>query len=181
MAENKNEMIVPDDMVISKIYYIREQKVMLDRDLAELFGVQAIRLREQVKRNSDRFPEKFMFQLTEDEVDGMVSQSAIPSKQHLGGTLPYVFTEHGVLMLANVLRSKTAIRVSIRIVEIFVKMREMLSAHKDILLKLEQLERQTVQNTQDVQAVFDYLKKMLVPVEQVERRMIGFRREEDEN
>ena len=84
-------------------------------------------------------------------------------------------------MLANVLRSKTAIQVSVRIIEIFVKMREMLSAHKDILLKLEQLERQTLQNTGDVQAVFDYLKQLLVPVEQVERRMIGFRRKDEQD
>lgn len=77
---------------------------MLDKDLAELYGVQSIRLREQVKRNKVRFPEKFMFQLTEIEAEYMVSQNAIPSKQHLGGFLPYVFTEHGVLMLANVLK-----------------------------------------------------------------------------
>jgi len=175
----KREMIVPDEMVISKIYYIREQKVMLDRDLAELYGVQPIRLREQVKRNIDRFPDRFMFQLSDNEVDEMVSQNAIPSKQSLGGHFPYVFTEHGVLMLANVLRSKTAIQVSMRIVEIFVKMREMLSTNKDILLKLEQLEKQTMQNTYDVQTVLDYIKQFLVPVEQVERRMIGFLREDE--
>lgn len=181
MTEQKIEPMVPEEMVISKIYYIREQKVMLDRDLAELYGIQPIRLRQQVKRNIERFPEKFMFQLTEEEVEIMVSQNVIPSKQHLGGYLPYAFTEHGVLMLANVLRSKTAIQVSIRIIEIFVKMREMVSAHKDILLKLEQLERLTLQNTGDVQAVFDYLKQLLVPVEQVERRMIGFRREDEQD
>ncbi len=83
---------------------------MLDRDLAEMYGTEPKRLREQVKRNIDRFPEKFMFQLTKEEVELMVSQIAIPSKQHLGGYLPYAFTEHGVLMLANVLRSKQLYR-----------------------------------------------------------------------
>ena len=87
---------LPQETVMSKIYEVREQKVMLDRDLAELYDVKATRLREQVKRNLEKFPQHFMFQLTEDEVNNMVSQNAIPSKQHLGGYLPYVFTEHGV-------------------------------------------------------------------------------------
>ena len=95
---------------MNKIYVVRDQKVMLDRDLAELYGVQAIRLREQVKRNKERFPENFMLQLTEQEIEDMVSQNAIPSKQVLGGALPYAFTEHGVLMLSNVLRSERAIQ-----------------------------------------------------------------------
>ncbi len=91
-----NTVIIPDEVVMGKIYVIRDQKVMLDRDLAELYGVKAIRLREQVKRNKERFPGNFMMQLTEKEVEEMVSQNAIPSKQALGGALPYVFTEHGV-------------------------------------------------------------------------------------
>ena len=91
-----------------------------------------------------------MFQLTEPEVDLKVSQIAIPSRQHLGGYLPYAFTEHGVLMLANVLRSKTAVQVSIRIIEIFVKMREMLLSNSEVLLKLEQLERRVDQNSDDI-------------------------------
>ena len=82
---------IPDEVVMSKIYLIRGEKVMLDRDLAELYGVKAIRLREQVKRNQVRFPQNFMFQLTEEEADAMVSQNAIPSKQSLGGSLPYAF------------------------------------------------------------------------------------------
>jgi hypothetical protein len=88
--------------VLSKIYELRGKKIMLERDLAELYDVKAIRLREQVKRNSEKFPPHFMFQLTDKEVDIMVSHYAIPSKKHLGGHLPYVFTEHGVLQLANV-------------------------------------------------------------------------------
>ena len=153
---------------------------MLDRDLAELYGVEPIKLRQQVKRNKERFPANFIFQLTEDETDSMVSQIVIPSKQHLGGHLPYAFTEHGVLMLANVLRSKTAIQVSVRIIEIFVKMREMLSTHTDILLKLEQLEKKVDAHDGDIQVIFKYLKQFLIPAEQAERRRVGFRRPEEQ-
>ena len=136
---------------------------MLDRDLAELYGVKSIRLREQVKRNQERFPENFMFQLNEKEVENMVSQNAIPSKQHLGGSLPYSFTEHGVLMLANVLKSEQAITMSIRIIEIFVRLRELVLTHKDILLKLEQIERKAVKQDDDIKLIFEYLRELLNP------------------
>ena len=95
MGKKTSSIAIPDEVVMNKIYLVRHHKVMLDRDLAELYGVQAIRLREQVKRNKERFPENFMFQLTEQEIEDMVSQNAIPSKQVLGGALPYAFTEHG--------------------------------------------------------------------------------------
>ena len=101
--------IIPIGMIERKIYLIRDQKVMLDKDLAVLYGVKPIRLREQVKRNIRRFPEDFMFQLNEKEIDIMVSQNAIPSRQYLGGHQPYVFTEQGVAMLATVLNSEVAI------------------------------------------------------------------------
>ncbi len=93
MSDQAGSIAIPDEVLMNKIYLIRGQKVMLDSDLAELFDVKAIRLREQVKRNTDKFPVHFMFRLTSEEVEIMVSQNAIPSKQHLGGSLPYVFTE----------------------------------------------------------------------------------------
>ncbi len=96
MTENNDNILLPDEVITNKIFFIRSVKIMLDRDLAELFDVKAIRLREQLKRNIEKFPSHFMFQLTNEEVDIMVSQNAIPSRQHLGGSLPYVFTEHGV-------------------------------------------------------------------------------------
>ena len=161
MAKANALMIVADEVVMSKIYYLREQKVMLDRDLAELYGVQSIRLREQVKRNTGRFPSNFMFQLTDEEVETMVSQNAIPSRQHLGGALPYAFTEHGVLMLASVLKSEKAMQVSIRVIEIFVKMREMLSVHKDVLLQLEKMEKKLTEHDDDIQLIFKYLNQLL--------------------
>jgi hypothetical protein len=169
--------ITPDELIINKIYLIRDKKIMLDRDLSELYGVKSIRLREQVKRNAERFPEHFMFQLTDEETEIMVSQNAIPSKQHLGGSLPYAFTEHGIIMLANVLKSNKAVQVSIRIIEIFIQMRELILSHKDVLLKLEQLEKQTIKNSKDVQLIFQYLKKLLTPEKQVQRKQIGYKRE----
>jgi phage regulator Rha-like protein len=174
MAKTKKSIVLADEIVMNKIYYIRNQKVMLDRDLAELYGVKAIRLREQVKRNLERFPENFMFQLTAEEVETMVSQNAIPSRQHLGGYLPYAFTEHGVLMLANVLKSETAVQVSLRLIEIFVKMREMLSLHKDVLLKLEQLEKKITAHDDDLQMVFTALKELINPPQEP-RPSIGFK------
>jgi hypothetical protein len=170
---------VPDEVVMNKIYRIRGHRVMLDRDLAELYGVRAIRLREQVKRNLARFPSNFMFQLDEKEVESMVSQNAIPSKQYLGGSLPYVFTEHGVLMLANVLKSERAMAMSIRIIEIFVKLRETMLTHKDILLKLEKLERKAFQQDVDIKLIFKYLKELLNPPVNPMRK-IGFKRKEDD-
>ena len=172
------QSIIPDEKVISKIFVLRDKRIMLDRDLAELYGVKSIRLREQVKRNIRRFPSNFMFQLSEDEVSLRVSQNAIPSKQQLGGFLPYAFTEHGILMLSNVLRSEKAIQMSIRIIEIFVKFREMALTHKDILLKLEVLEKEVTANKQDINVIFTYLKQLLNP-RQEPRRRIGYRIQKD--
>ncbi len=174
MAKIAKSTALLEEAVISKIYYIRKQKVMLDRDLAVLYGVKAIRLREQVKRNIERFPKHFTFRLTTAEVETMVSQNAIPSKQHLGGALPYAFTEHGVLMLANVLKSDRAIEVSLRLIEIFVKLREMLLTHKDILLKLEQLENKVSSHDENIQMIFEALKQLLNPPQEPRKR-IGFK------
>jgi hypothetical protein len=166
---------IPDEVVMSKIYLIRGEKVMLDRDLAELYGVKAIRLREQVKRNQVRFPQNFMFQLTEEEADAMVSQNAIPSKQSLGGSLPYAFSEFGVLMLANVLKSERAIQMSIRIIELFVKLREILLLHKDVQLIVEQVEKKLIKQDQKIELLFTYLSKF-IEKEDKPRVEIGFKR-----
>ncbi|HXC06943.1 MAG TPA: ORF6N domain-containing protein [Bacteroidia bacterium] len=172
-------IIVPDEVLINKIYILRGHRIMLDRDLAGLYGTNPKRLREQVKRNAGRFPANFMFQLTEQETDLLVSQNAIPSKKHLGGTLPYAFTEHGVLMLANVLKSDEAIQMSVRIIEIFVKMRELLLTHKDILLQLEKLERQVVRNSDDIRQIFAALRQLLSPPP-LPRRKIGYKSGKEE-
>ena len=171
----KTLIAIPDEVVMDKIYLIRDQKVMLDRDLAELYGVQAVRLREQVKRNKERFPENFTFQLTNEEAEEMVSQNAIPSKQVLGGALPYAFTEHGVLMLSNVLKSDRAIQMSIRIIEIFVKLREMLMLHKDVSLLVEQVEKRLGKQDDKIELLFTYLSKF-IEKEEKPRTEIGFKR-----
>ena len=179
--KEKNSLMIPEEVIMSKIYMIRGKKIMLDKDLAELYEVKPIRLREQVKRNLQRFPANFMFRLTEEETDFMVSQNAIPSKQQLGGHLPYAFTEHGVLMLANVLKSERAMQMSIRIIEIFVKIREMLLTHKDILLRLEQIEKTLSSHDEKILLIFEYFKQLeqvkQQESEQDQRTRIGFKRD----
>jgi hypothetical protein len=132
------DISIPDEVVISKIHLIRNQKIMLDVDLAKLYHVETRRLNERVKRNNDRFPEDFMFQLTEEEWQNLMSQNATSS---CGGRRkkPYAFTEHGVLMLSSVLNSDRAIQVNIQIMRIYIKLKEMLMTNKDILLKLEKV------------------------------------------
>ena len=166
------QLMIPEEVLLSKIYLIRGQKVMLDEDIAELYQVETKRLNEQVKRNSERFPEDFMFQLTVQEFENLKSQIATSS---WGGRrkLPYAFTEQGVAMLSSVLNSTVAIQVNIQIIRIFTKMRELLLTNKDILLKLEKLEKDLSENKQDIAVVFKALKQLL-DAPKVKRRMIGF-------
>jgi len=174
MSGKLKSIVVPDEAVMNKICQVRGHKVMLDRDLAELYGVKAIRLREQVKRNVERFPENFVMQLTQQEVEDMVSQNAIPSRQVLGGSLPYAFTEHGVLMLSNVLKSERAIQMSIRIIEIFVKLRETLLLYKDVALLVEQVEKRLGKQDEKIELLFAYLSKF-IEKEDTPRTEIGFK------
>lgn len=179
MAKKQTEIAIPQEVVMSKIYEIRGQKVMLDRDLAELYDVKAIRLREQVKRNIEKFPKHFMFQLTEEEAQAMVSQNAIPSKQHLGGALPYVFTEHGLLQLANVLTSGRATQMSIKIIEVFVKMREMFLTHKDLLIEMEAIRKKVTGQDEKIQMIFNYLKQF-IKEQETPREPIGYKTKKKE-
>ena len=148
---------------------------MLDEDLAELYQVTTGRLNEQVKRNITRFPPDFMFQLTEEEFANLKSQNATSS---WGGRrkLPNAFSEHGVLMLSSVLNSERAVAVNIQIMRIYTKMREMLMTNQEILLKLEQMEKQVAQNSEDIQVVFAALKELLNQPQEPRLR-IGFRRQ----
>jgi phage regulator Rha-like protein len=174
VKKNTEITIIPQEVLISKIYYLRKEKIMLDRDLAALYGVKAIRLREQVKRNLSKFPSHFMFQLTENEVEIMVSQNAIPSKQNLGGTLPYAFTEHGVLMLANVLKSERAVQVSIKIIELFVKLREMIVTHTELKLEIERIKKKIDNHDKNIEIVFRYFDELLEKKAKP-RKKIGFK------
>ncbi len=176
MAQYSNNLVIPDEFINSKIYVIRDKKVMLDRDLAELFDVKAIRLREQLKRNLEKFPSHFMFQLTIEEVEIMVSQNAIPSKQHLGGALPYVFTEHGVLQLANILRSERATKVSIKVIEVFVKMREMIADNLRIHLDIEIIKKKIENQDKNIELVFSYLDELMeIKDNSKPRNPVGFK------
>src|ERR1700743_1649497 len=179
MAKANRSITVADETIVTKIYHLRGQKVMLDEDLAELYQVPTGRLNEQVKRNIDRFPVDFMFQLTEDEFKNLKSQNATSS---WGGRrkLPSAFAEHGVLMLSSVLNSSIAIGVNIQIMRIYTKMREMLMTNQEILLKLEQLEKQVVQNSDDIQMIFGALKELLNPPLEPRPR-VGFRRKDEQD
>ena len=175
MAKSKQSIkpLLPDEKVISKIYVIREQKVMLDRDLAEMYGVETKMFNRQVKRNIERFPEGFMFQLTSEEFENLRSQNATSS---WGGQryLPMVFTEQGVAMLSSVLRSDTAIKVNIQIIRIFTQIRKLVLSNKDILLKLEQLEKTSNVQGDEIRLIFKHLKQLINPP-QVKRERIGFK------
>lgn len=176
MNEETILQIVPDEVVMSKIHLIRGQKVMLDSDLAALYGIETKNLNKAVKRNLSRFPEDFMFRCSKEEYVSLRFQNGT-SKPGRGGVryLPNVFTEQGVAMLSSVLNSEIAVQVNIRIIRIFTRMRELLLTHKDILLKLEQLEKQTLHNTEDIRLVFEYLKKLLTPEPEKSRKRIGYK------
>lgn len=172
------EAVLADQEITGRILLIRGQRVMLDRDLAQLYGMQPFRLREQVKRNLERFPKSFMFQLTASELREVVSQFAIPSHTYAGGSVPYAFTEHGVLMLANVLRSERAVQMSIRIIELLVRMREMVFTHQDILHKLERIEEKVAAHDEDIGTLFDHIREMLTPAPEQPRQRIGYKQDE---
>lgn len=154
-----NELTIIDNQSIQdKIYTLRGVQVILDKDLALLYNVKPTRLREQVRRNDKKFPMDFMFELAESEVDFMVSQNAIPSKQHLGGSLPLVFTEQGVSMLATVLRSDTAIEISIKIMRAFVDMRKFISTNANMFGRFERIEQRLSLHDENFNKVFNAIE-----------------------
>ena len=170
-----DKSLMPEEVIINKIYLIRNQKVMIDRDLAELYGVETKVLKQAVKRNLDVFPEHFMFELSEKEFDNLRSQFVTSS---WGGQryLPFAFTEHGVLQLANILRSKRAREMSIRIIEVFVKMREMLTENLSLRIEIESIKKKLSNHDKSIELVFSYLDELLEKKENPEpRRQIGFR------
>ena len=180
MSKANAGLVIPDEIVMSKIYLIRGQKVMLDKDLAELYQVETKRLKEQVKRNPERFPGHFMFELTQQENEILRSQIAT-SKTGPGGDryLPMVFTEHGVLMLSNVLKSQRAITMSIKIIDVFIKLREFLYDNEKIHAAIEQIRKKTENNTKNIEVVFQYLDELLskeeVPKKKKTRKYIGYK------
>ncbi len=166
--------LIPQVLIERKIFLIRGRRVMLDRDLAELYGVETRDLNKAVKRNIDRFPEDFMFQLTSEEFGNLKFHFGTSS---WGGTrkLPYAFTENGVAMLSSVLNSKLAIHVNIQIMRTFTKLREILLSHKDLARKLADMEKKY---DSQFKVVFDTIKQLMKP-DEPKKKPIGFRREPD--
>ena len=171
-----NEIIIPNEIISNKIYFIRNEKVMLDRDLAELFNVETKRINEQIKRNIERFPEHFMFQLNETEFQILKSQIATSS---WGGTrkLPYAFTEHGVLQLSNVLKSERATLMSIKIIEVFVSLRNYLTENLNLKLEVETIKKKLINQDKNIELVFSYLDELSEKKENEKpRTKIGYKK-----
>ena len=173
--------MIPQEVIVSKIFFIREQKAMIDRDLAELYGVETRVLNQAVRRNMKRFPEDFMFQMTAEEMNNWKSQIVISNKEKMGlRKPPLAFTEQGVAMLSSVLNSETAILVNIQIIRTFTKIRKIIENHKTILEKLEKLELQGKEHENSILLIFEYLKQLeklkQTELEQQNRKEIGFRR-----
>ncbi len=160
MEKGTSKPAIPDEIITSKIYLVRDKKVMLDDDLAELYGVETRRLNEQVKRNIERFPEDFMFQLTKEEFDNLIFQFGTSS---WGGRrkLPYAFTEQGVAMLSGVLHSKRAIIVNIQIMRVFTRIREILMDNLDIRLEIEEIKKKLANQDKNIELVFSYLDELV--------------------
>lgn len=191
------QAIVPISDIESKIIVVRGQRVMLDSDLAELYGVPTKVFNQAVRRNAERFPDDFMYQLTEAEVTRLRSQivtskpagmestrlrsQIATSNTGRGGrrTAPYVFTEHGAIMAANVLNSPQAVKVGVYVVRAFVKLREMLSARRDLAIKLDELERKYEKHDQQIVALIDAFRQMMSPAPEPKRKPIGYKTESD--
>jgi phage regulator Rha-like protein len=172
----RTNAIVPVERIESLILLIRGHKVMLDSDLAELYGVTTKRLNEQVKRNKERFPADFMFQLTSEETKSLRSQIATSKRGHGGRRYrPYAFTEHGAIMAASVLNSHRAIEVSVYVVRAFVKLREMLRTHKELARKLAELEKRIEGHDEEIMALFEAIRQLMEPPERPSKK-IGFYR-----
>lgn len=174
-----DKLTIPDEVVLSKIYYIRDQKVMLDSDLAELYEVETRVLNQQVKWNIDRFPDDFTFQLTEVEWETLKSQN---TTSNWGGRrkLPNVFTEHGVLMLSSVLNSNKAIAVNIQIMRIFTKLRAMLTDNLSLKLDIEEIKKKLSNHSKNIELVFNYLDELIEKKDNEKpRKEIGYKANRD--
>ncbi len=176
MESQDLKITIPDGLVINKIYLIRGLKVMLDSDLAELYLVETKQLKRQVKRNIERFPADFMFELTKTESDSLRSQFGTLKRGEHSKFLPMVFSEQGVAMLSSVLKSSKAIQVNILIIRIFTKIRQMLIDNTDIRLAIEKLEKKTDNNSKNIELVFNYIDELSSKKEKIKpQTQIGYK------
>lgn len=173
----KNEITIPDEIISNKIYLIREQKVMLDEDLAELYKVETKQLKRQVRRNIERFPIDFMFELSKNEFENLRSQIGTSK---WGGTryAPYAFTEQGIAMLSSVLSSQTAIKVNIQIIRVFTKLRQLFTDNLSLKLEIEEIKKKLSHQNKNIELVFSYLDELLEKKEnQIPRTKIGYKKD----
>ena len=170
--------LIPVEMIEKKILLIRGEKVMLDADLAELYQVETFNLNKAVKRNIDRFPQDFMFQLTKQEADSLRFQIGMSKKEGRGGRryLPYAFTEQGVAMLSSVLNSERAVKVNVEIMRAFVRLRQMLASNTELARKLDALEKKY---DHQFKVVFDAIRQLMTPLDTKKKGKIGFRRDKE--
>ena len=168
-----NEALVPVEFIAQSILLLRGQKVLLDADLAELYGVETKVLLQAVKRNRERFPEDFMFQLTADEF-GILRSQFVTSRWGGRRYAPYVFTEQGVAMLSSVLKSPRAIAVNIEVMRAFVRLREMLSSNKDLAAKLNELEHKLESHDQAIVGILNAIRELMKPPQPAKKQPIGF-------
>lgn len=178
MAKKELLALLDEKKILNRIYMVRKEKVMLDRDLAELYGVETKRLKEAVKRNKERFPKDFMFEMTANEFKRWREDAAlsIADKQGLRYA-PFCFTEQGVTMLSCILSSKTAIEVNVRIIRVFTKLREYALTHKEILVQLSKLEKEVKNNSRDIENIFSVLKELIEKqASPSPRNKIGYKR-----
>ena len=166
---------ITKQLIIDRVHSIRGMKVLLDKGLVKMYGVQTSALNQAVKRNSLRFPDDFMFQLSQKEFESLISQSVISKQVGRGGTrkLPYAFTEQGVAMISSVLNSDTAIQVNIQIIRVFIKMKQLLLNNKELYLKIKRIENKLTVHDEDIQNIFVILRKLLQPPT-TKRKTIGF-------
>ena len=170
----KKEIVIPNEIISSKIYFIRNQKVMLDKDLAVLYGVETKRLKEQVRRNINRFPKSFMFELTSEEYASLRTQIATLKQGSHSKYPPFVFTEHGILMLSSVLNSDNAIKMNLQIIDTFVQLRKLATNYEELLNKIQQIESQY--NNQ-FSEIYEVLQKLLEKPKTTPRKKIGYKKD----
>jgi hypothetical protein len=171
----KSELLIPEERIIQRIFLLRNEKVMLDVHLAELYQVETRALKQAVRRNRSRFPDDFMFELSEKEIELVVSQNVIPSRQYLGGAVPYAFTEFGVAMLSSVLKSKRAVEMNIVIIRTFILLRRIAANYQEVMRKLEIMEKKYEGRFRQIYKTLNYL----INPPAGEKRPIGFEQKDD--
>lgn len=174
MKEEISPAIIPNEVIVNKIYLFRGVKVMLDSDLAELFGVETKKLKQQVRRNIERFPEHFMFELTKEENEVLRSQFVTLEQGKYSKYLPFAFSEHGILQLSNVLKSKQAVEVSIKIIDVFVQLRTMVLSNTEIRLEVEKIKKKVDNQDKNIEVIFRYFDELLEQKEKP-RKEIGYK------